>query len=83
MDIIGRSAPNAGRVPPERLKKMFGNARKRCHATPIVTFRAITIAHVIEMMIFTRAMSETATSLFVSPLPSACDTGAAQVGNGK
>ena len=56
-DIIGRSAPRpepAG-FAGSRLKKMFGNARNRCQATPIVTFSAITISQVIEMTILIAA----------------------------
>src|SRR6185369_17739151 len=78
-ESIGRSAPSAGRLVPERLKKMFGKARKRCQATPMVTLREITMAQVIEMMIFTIAIHETAAALAGSASPSACETGAAQV----
>src|SRR5690606_32408265 len=62
-DIIGCRAPSDGAAPPDRLKKMLGNARNLCQATPIVTLRPITMTHVIEMAILMRATTEMAASL--------------------
>ena len=83
--IIGRSAPRpepAG-LAGSRLKKMLGNARKRCQATPMVTFREMTISQVIEMMILMAAATLTPSAQSGSTAPTAWLTGVAQNGNSK
>ena len=54
---IGLAAPSA--VPPSafRLNQMFGKARNRCHATPIVGWSEIVIIHAKLMRIFTVAIA--------------------------
>ncbi len=46
-DVIGWRAPRA--VPPvaSRLNQMFGNARKRCQATPMLVFRLTVIIQIM------------------------------------
>lgn len=46
-EVIGRSAPSA--VPPSdfRLNQMFGKARKRCQATPMVVLSPRVMAQII------------------------------------
>ena len=61
---------------------MLKNARNRCHATPIDRFRAITIAHTIEMITLTSATTEMAHNQAGSHEPSQVEIGAAHVGNG-
>src|SRR5664279_5633937 len=62
---------------------MLKNARKRCQATPIVRFRAITIAHTIDTTILIKATNDTAQSQAGSQLPSQVEIGAAHVGYGR
>src|SRR5690242_17122604 len=80
---MGLSAPSAGARVPVRLNQMFGKARNRCHATPIVTFNAITIAQLIEITILMSATTDTAAVDAGRIAPSACETGATQVGYGR
>ena len=54
-ESISGSAPRVGVAETLRLKKILNGAKKRCHATPIVRFAAITINQVIEMMILSAA----------------------------
>ncbi len=86
--IIGRSAPSAALLVPERLKKMLKNARKRCQATPIVTLSAITMNQAKLITILTMAVNVIAFFADVSDMPlkmspTPCEIGVAQVGNGK
>ena len=79
--MMGRSPPRAGvAASPLRLKKMFGNAVKRCQATPIVTFRAITMSQVMEMTTFASATQVIAVSLAGRTAPRAWLIGVAQAG---
>jgi hypothetical protein len=80
--IIGRRAPR-----PEpagfsglRLKKMLKNARKRCQATPIVTFSEMVISQLIEMAIFTSAVQVAPSCQAGSSAPMPWLTGVAQSG---
>src|SRR3978361_388409 len=59
---------------------MLKNARNRCQATPIVRFRATTIAQYIEMITFTSATIETAANDAGSRWPRTTLIGAAHVG---
>ena len=59
---------------------MFGNAVKRCQATPIVTLRAMTMTQVIETRTFARATQVIAVSLDGSMAPRAWLIGVAQMG---
>ena len=52
---IGWSSPRLVRPSAWRLKKMLKKARKRCHATPIVGWRAMVIIQANEMRILTAA----------------------------
>ena len=67
--MIGASPPSA--VPPValRLNQMFGQAVKRCQATPIVAFRPSTIAHAIDTTILTIATSQITVCSSVSGAP--------------
>ena len=49
--VIGLAAPRAVLPSASRLNQMFGKARKRCQATPIVGCREIVIIHAKEMRI--------------------------------
>ena len=83
--VIGRSGPRpepAG-FSGSRLKKMFGKARKRCQATPMVTFSEITMSQVIEMQILMSAATLTPASQFGRTEPIAWLSGAAQTGYSK
>lgn len=55
-DVIGWRAPRA--VPPvaSRLNQMFGKARKRCQATPMLVLSETTIIHTNDVLIFTIAV---------------------------
>ena len=53
--VIGRAAPSAVRPDDSRLNQMFGKARNRCQATPIVGCSEMVIIHANEMRIFTVA----------------------------
>ena len=53
--VMGLSAPRAVRPEASRLNQMFGKARKRCHATPIVGCSEIVIIHAKDTRIFTMA----------------------------
>ena len=49
--VSGLAAPRAVRPEASRLNQMFGNARKRCQATPIVGWSEMVIIHANEMRI--------------------------------
>ena len=53
--VIGLSAPSAVRPSALRLNQMLTNARKRCHATPIVGWSETVIIQANEVRIFTAA----------------------------
>ena len=50
-DMIGCSAPSAGRPDDSRLNQTFGQTVNRCHATPIVMLSPMVMNHAIEMTI--------------------------------
>ena len=53
--VIGLRAPRAVRPEASRLNQMFGKARKRCHATPIVGCSEMVIIHANDTRILTIA----------------------------
>ena len=53
--VSGLAAPSAVRPDASRLNQMFGNARKRCQATPMVGCSEMVIIHANEMRILTVA----------------------------
>ena len=53
--VSGLAAPSAVRPDDSRLNQMFGNARNRCHATPIVGCSEMVIIHAKEIRILTVA----------------------------
>src|SRR5690349_11475621 len=61
---------------------MLKNARNRCQATPIDRFRAITIAHTVQMMTLTTATNDNVACHAGSHEPSQVEIGAAHVGYG-
>src|SRR5689334_18272432 len=50
-EVIGASPPSAVVPSALRLNQMFGNARKRCQATPMLVFSEITIIQMNETLI--------------------------------
>ncbi len=55
-DVMGCRAPRAVSPVALRLNQMFGKARKRCQATPMLVFSETTIIQMNEVLIFTIAV---------------------------